>query len=291
MLRKKLIGLIALMAVAVLIQAAETPTPRPPAPFVPNPAALIQVEFPGPRMVCDIFITCNGLNNGTLVPPPYGHVVTIYGDEAWVEISNGYGNPPPSIRTQVDGIGPGGIGVAGLTIYTDVPTTAQISVEHLYYPFPGDSLNNVAYVQLDVVTSAGVRKIFIIRDDTRDLGWIEIYDLTSPGAPTACTFPGIPAAPDYICVNLGSLSETWASFYSGVPAMDFGVSGRIVNITLAVVDFTSITGRNVADFAVHWDNLRVVCPPVGGFVLASVLPWLLVAAGVVLMVFSIYRRK
>ena len=277
--------------VVLLAQAQEVAISRSPAPFVPDSTALSHDVHPGPAMSCNIFITCNGLDNTTSVPPPYGYVRTTYGPEAWVEISYGYGNPPPSIRTQADGIGPGDIGVAALTMFTDVPTSAFISVDHLYTPFPGDTLNNVAYIQLDVVTSTGVVKIFIIRDDTSDDQWTEIYDITSPGGPTACTYPNVPAAANYICVNLGQLSRTWGVFYSGVPLSDFGVSGRIVNITLAVVDEGAIRGRNNADFAVYWDNIRVVCPPVGGFVESSMLPLVLVAAAASLIAFAIFRRK
>jgi hypothetical protein len=214
----------------------------------------------------------------------------MYGGEAWVEISNGVGNPAPSLRTQVDGIGPGDIGVAALTFYTDIPANAFLTIDHLYTPFPGDTLNNVAYIQLDVVTGSGVVKIFIIRDDTTGAPWSEIYDLTQAGGPTACAYPNVPSAPNYICVRVGPLSSTWATFYSGVPASDFGVSGRIVNITLAVVDEYAGAGRNYADFAVYWDNLRVDCPPVGGVVIWPVLPLLFVLAGAALVALAVYRR-
>jgi len=203
----------------------------------------------------------DGASNTTLINLPY-QVVT-YGPEAWVEVSSTVGNPRPSLRTQVDGAGIDLYGVVALVIDVSSlsPTTqATISIQHLYGRDRGDTQNNLAYIELQVRKPDGsVVYLYLARDD--GTGYTtRVYDVMSGAARYVCDYnigsgaSGCPAG--HIVVRLGSLSSTWATFFSGTVYQYVGY-GTIEKIALVAVDQSYISGKGPGDFWVYWDNLAI----------------------------------
>ncbi len=202
----------------------------------------------------------DGASNATLINLPY-QVVT-YGPEAWVEVSSTVGNPRPSLRLLVDGAASDGYGVAALVI--DVsglgPTTqATISIQHMYGLCCRDPRNNLAYIQLQVRRPDGsVVYLYLARDDGS--GSTRVYDVMSGAARHVCNYnigsgaSGCP--PEHIVVRLGSLSSSWATFFSG-PIYQYVGDGTIEKIALVAVDMGYCPGKWNADFYVYWDNLEI----------------------------------
>jgi hypothetical protein len=202
----------------------------------------------------------DGASNTTLINLPY-QVVT-YGPEAWVEVSSNVGNPRPSLRTLVDGAGSGSYGVAALVIDVSslsLTTQATISIQHLYGVVSGDTRNNLAYIELQVRRPDGsVVYLYLARDDGS--GSTRVYNVMSGAALYMCDYnigsgaSGCPAG--HMVVRLGSLSSSWATFFSGSVYPYVG-DGTIEKIALVAVDRASAPGKWYADFYVYWDNLAI----------------------------------
>jgi hypothetical protein len=202
----------------------------------------------------------DGASNTTLINLPY-QVVT-YGPEAWVEVSSTVGNPPPSLRTLVDGAASDQYGVAALVI--DVsglsPTTqATVSIQHLYGAHFWDSRNNLAYIELQVRRPDGsVVYLYLARDDGS--GSTRVYDVMGGAARYVCDYnigSGASGCPTgHIVVRLGRLSSSWATFFSGSIYQYVGY-GTIEKIALVAVDRYFSLGKWSADFWVYWDNLEI----------------------------------
>jgi hypothetical protein len=202
----------------------------------------------------------DGASNASLINLPY-QVVT-YGSEAWVEVSNGVGNPGPSLRTVVDGAASDGYGVAALVIDLSslLPTTqAAISIQHRYGMCCRDNRNNLAYIQLQVRKPDGsVVHLYLTRDDGS--GVTRIYNVMGGTAQYVCNYnigtgaSGCPAG--HVVVRLGSLSSSWAAFFSG-SVYEYVGYGTIEKIALVAVDYGYCSGKWVSDFFVYWDNLAI----------------------------------
>jgi hypothetical protein len=203
----------------------------------------------------------DGASNTTLINLPY-QVVT-YGPEAWVEVSSTVGNPRPSLRTMVDGAASDQYGVAALVIDVSSlsPTTqATISIQHLYGIVTGDTRNNLAYIELQVRRPDGsVVYLYLARDDGSGYT-TRVYDVMGGTAQYVCDYTigsgasGCPAG--HIVVRLGSLSTSWATFFSGSVYQYVGY-GTIEKIALVAVDRYYAPGKWNADFYVYWDNLAI----------------------------------
>jgi len=202
----------------------------------------------------------DGASNSTLINLP--HQVVTYGPEAWVEVSNGVGNPQPSLRTLVDGAASDGYGVAALVIDLSslLPTTqAAISIQHRYGLCCRDNRNNLAYIQLQVRRPDGsVVYLYLARDDGS--GVTRIYNVMSGTAQYVCDYnigTGASSCPaGHVVVRLGGLSTSWDAFFSGSVYQYVGY-GTIEKIALVAVDYGYCTGKWVSDFYVYWDNLEI----------------------------------
>jgi hypothetical protein len=205
----------------------------------------------------------DGASNATLINLPY-QVVT-YGPEAWVEVSSAVGNPRPSLRLLVDGAASDYYGVAALVIDVSglsLTTQATISIQHLYGTANlayTDSRNNLAYIELQVRRPDGsVVYLYLARDDGS--GSTRVYDVMGGAAQYVCSYnigsgaSGCPAG--HIVVRLGSLSSSWATFFSGSIYQYVGY-GTIEKIALVAVDRYYAPGKWDADFYVYWDNLAI----------------------------------
>jgi hypothetical protein len=203
----------------------------------------------------------DGASNTTLINLPY-QVVT-YGPEAWVEVSSTVGNPRPSLRTMVDGAASDQYGVAALVIDVSSlsPTTqATISIQHLYGIVTTDTRNNLAYIELQVRRPDGsVVYLYLARDDGSGYT-TRVYDVMGGTAQYVCDYTigsgasGCPAG--HMVVRLGSLSSSWATFFSGSVYQYVGY-GTIEKIALVAVDRYYAPGKWNADFYVYWDNLAI----------------------------------
>jgi hypothetical protein len=202
----------------------------------------------------------DGASNTTLVNLPY-QVVT-YGPEAWVEVSSTVGNPPPSLRTLVDGAESDNYGVVALVIDVSglsLTTQATISIQHLYGLVGGDSQNNLAYIELQVRRpDDSVVYLYLARDDGPS-GGTRVYDVMSGTVQYVCNYNigfGASCPAGHMVVRLGRLSSSWATFFSGSVYPYVGY-GTIEKIALVAVDRYASAGKWNADFYVYWDNLAI----------------------------------
>jgi hypothetical protein len=153
-------------------------------------------------------------------------------------------------------------GVAALVIDVSslgFTTQATISIQHLYGIVSGDSLNNLAYIELQVRRPDGsVVYLYLARDDGS--GGTRVYDVMGGAAVSVCGYSigsgasGCPAG--HVVVRLGGLSRSWATFFSGSVYPYVG-DGTIEKIALVAVDLYSALGKWNADFYVYWDNLAI----------------------------------